>query len=66
MRFAAAALRNGDHWDRFARADIQIYDACVVDVYQWVCARYLVGVRGAETKAKGSTIKNKNLRHISI
>ena len=35
---------------RFARANIQIYDACVVDLYQWVCARYLVGVKGAETR----------------
>ena len=30
---------------RFARPNIQIYDAHVVDLYQWVCARYLVGVR---------------------
>ena len=41
---SAAALRNGDHSDRadvrFARPDIQIYDAHVVDLYQWVCARY--------------------------
>jgi hypothetical protein len=44
-----------DHSDRadvrFARPNIQIYDAHVVDLYQWVCARYLVGVKGAETKA---------------
>jgi hypothetical protein len=39
---------------RFARANIQIYDARVVDLYQWVCALYLVGVKGAETKAKRS------------
>ena len=39
---------------RFARPNIQIYDARVVDLYQWVCARYLVGVKGAETKAKRS------------
>jgi len=39
---------------RFARPNIQIYDAHVVDLYQWVCARYLVGVKGAETKAKRS------------
>jgi hypothetical protein len=26
-----------------------MYDA--VDLYQWVCARYFVGVKGAETKA---------------
>src|SRR2546427_9170338 len=46
---------NGDRSDRadvrFARPNIQIYDAHVVDLYQWVCARYLVGVKGAETKA---------------
>ena len=35
---------------RFARPNIQIYDARVVDLYQWVCARYLVGVKGAETR----------------
>ena len=29
---------------RFARPNIQIYDAYVVDLYQWVCARYFVGV----------------------
>jgi hypothetical protein len=34
--------------------NIQICDAHVVDLYQWVCARYLVGVKGAETKAKRS------------
>jgi len=37
---------------RFARPNIQIYDARVIDLYQWVCARYRVGVKGAETKAK--------------
>jgi hypothetical protein len=37
---------------RLARPNIQIYDAHVVDLYQWVCARYLVGAKGAETKAK--------------
>ena len=37
---------------RFARPNIQIYDAHVVDVYQWACARYLVGVKGEDTKAK--------------
>ena len=36
---------------RFARPNIQIYDAHVLDLYQWVCARYLVGVKDAETKA---------------
>ena len=36
----------------FARPNIQIYDAHVVDLYRWVCARYLVGAKGAETKAK--------------
>jgi hypothetical protein len=39
---------------RFARLNIQIYDARVVELYQWVCARYRVGVEGAETKAKRS------------
>jgi hypothetical protein len=39
---------------RFARPNIQIYDARVVDLYQRVCARYFVGVKGAETKAKRS------------
>ena len=39
---------------RFARPNIQIYDAHVVDLYQWLCAPYLVGVKGAETKAKRS------------
>jgi hypothetical protein len=34
---------------RFARPNIQIYDAHVVDLYQWVCARYLVGVKSADT-----------------
>jgi len=52
------ALRNGDHSDRadvrFARPNIQIHDAHVVDLYQWVCARYLVCVKGAETKSKRS------------
>ena len=37
---------------RFARPNIQIHDARVVDLYQWVCGQYLVGVKGAETKAK--------------
>ena len=37
---------------RFARPNIQIYDAHVVDLYQWVGARYLVGVKGADTTAK--------------
>jgi len=39
---------------RFARPNIQIYDARVVDLYQSVCAQYLVGAKGAETKAKRS------------
>jgi hypothetical protein len=39
---------------RFVRPNIQIYDAHVVDLYQWVCAQYLVGVKGAQTKAKRS------------
>jgi hypothetical protein len=37
---------------RFARPNVQIYDAQVVDLYQWVIARYLVGVKGAEATAK--------------
>jgi hypothetical protein len=45
----------GDHSDRadvrFARPNTQIYDAHVVALYQWVCARYLVGVKAAGTKA---------------
>ena len=36
----------------FARPNIQIYDAHVVDLYQWVCARYLVGVKGYRNKGK--------------
>jgi hypothetical protein len=39
---------------RFIRPNIQIYDAHVVDLYQWVCAQYLVGVKGAETKFAGA------------
>ena len=39
---------------RFALPIIQLYDARGVDLYQRVCARYLVGVKGAETKAKRS------------
>jgi hypothetical protein len=39
---------------RLVRPNIQIYDTHVVDLYQWVCARYRVGVKGAETKAKRS------------
>jgi hypothetical protein len=37
---------------RFARPNIQIYDAHVVDLYEWVCARYLVGVKVQIQKAK--------------
>jgi hypothetical protein len=51
---AADALRNVDHSDRadvrFARPNIQIYDAHVVDLYQGVCARYLVGVKGQKQR----------------
>jgi len=51
---SAGALRSGDHSDRadvrFASASIQISDARVVDLYQWVYARYLIGVKGAETR----------------
>lgn len=62
---SAGALRNGDHSDRtdvrFARPIIQIYDPHVVDLYQWVCALYLVGVKGAETKAMAEKV-SANLR----
>jgi hypothetical protein len=56
-RYCSLAIsRNTHHSDReifpFARPNVQIYDAHVVDLYQWVCARYLVGVKGADTKAK--------------
>jgi hypothetical protein len=37
---------------RFARPNIQIYDAHVVDLGQSAGARYLVGVSSAETKGK--------------
>ena len=37
---------------RFVRPNIQIYDAYVVDLYQWVSAQYLVGMKGTETKTK--------------
>ena len=39
---------------RFIRPNIQIYDAHGVDLYQWVSAQYLVGVKGAETKFAGA------------
>jgi hypothetical protein len=55
-RVPVGALRNGDHSDRadvrFVRPNIQIHDAPVVDLYQWVCARYLVGVKGCRNKGK--------------
>jgi hypothetical protein len=44
---------------RFIRPNIQIYDAHVVDLYQWVCAQYLVGVKGAETKFAGAPFRIK-------
>ena len=37
---------------RFAHPNIQICDAHTVDLYQWVCAQYRVGVKGGEAKAK--------------
>ena len=37
---------------RFVRPKIQVYEAHVVDLYQWVCARYLAGVKDVDTKAK--------------
>jgi hypothetical protein len=36
------------------RAPISKSTTRAVDLYQWVCARDLVGVKGAETKAKRS------------
>ena len=39
---------------RFARPNIQIHDAHVVDLVPMGLCRYLVGVKGAETKAKRS------------
>ena len=39
---------------RFACPNIQIYDVHVVDLCRRVCARYRVGVKGAETRAKRS------------
>jgi hypothetical protein len=49
---------------RFARPNIQIYDARVVDLYQWVCARCLVGVKRAEELAEGEELGS-NLLHVS-
>jgi len=40
-----------------AGGNIQIYDPHVVDLYQWVFARYLVGVNGAETQHRQSAVK---------
>ena len=37
---------------RFARPNIQIYDVDELDLYQWMCAQYLIGVRDAETRAE--------------
>jgi hypothetical protein len=66
IRRWAGALRNGDHSDRadvhFARPTIQIYDAHVVDVYQWVCARYLAGVKGGRNKGKALVGSRPNFR----
>ena len=42
---------------RFTRPNIQIYDVHVVDLHQLVCARYLVDVKGAETKARRSKVR---------
>ena len=56
---SAGAFQDGDHSDRadvrFARPNIQIYDAYVVDLYQWVCARYFVGVEAQ--KQRQSAVK---------
>jgi hypothetical protein len=58
---SAGAFLNGDHADRmdvrFAHPNIQIYDAHAVDLYQRVCARYLVGVTSGEAKAKRSYVR---------
>jgi hypothetical protein len=66
----AGAFQNGDHSDRadvrFARPNIQIYDAHVVDLHQWVCARYLVGVEGAETKAQLSSALERISERITL
>jgi hypothetical protein len=35
---------------RFARPNIEIYDAHVINLFQSICARYLVGVKSADTK----------------
>ena len=37
---------------RFARPNIQIYDARVVDLYQWVCAQYLRWCEACRNKGK--------------
>lgn len=37
---------------RFARPNIQIYNAHAVDLYQWVCAQYRVGVKGCRNEGK--------------
>ena len=59
-RVLPARLRNGDHSDRsdvrFARANIQIYDAHVIDLYQWVCARYRVVARRPGSFPEGDRI----------
>jgi hypothetical protein len=36
---------------RFARPNIRIYDAPVIDLYRWAYAQYLAGAKGAETMA---------------
>ena len=58
-RVLPARSGNGDHSDRadvrFARPNIQIYDAHVADLYQWVCGRYLVGVCVADQASQGAS-----------
>ena len=67
----AGALRNGDHADRtdvrFARPNIQIYDAHVVDLHQWVCAQHLSGRIPNDTspstvKARGTSPRRGRLQ----
>ena len=55
LEFCRRAL-NGDPF-RFARANIQIYDTRIVDLYQWVCVPYRVGAKGAEEVAEGENLE---------
>ena len=42
------ALRNGEPLMSNYCNETQIYDAHVINLYQWVCGRYFVGVKVAE------------------